>query len=238
MDDEKLTEYLNNINSITSLLKENENILRSVGYAPPYLNFTVDNGKRISIPSGYIRTSDEFRKKYHLGELVESHNTRKNISYALQLSDLYNFLLNRFNVWGSIEPMLYKQAFINVVSIIEALILESSNRINHFCKQCQNINKCKNNICKNDRINMKFAAEKLFELGILDINEMEKNRLIELYNLRNNIHIRLNDQNEFLDRKYNRALYNEAIELLHKADDCLWKNAVPLYKKCIGYKSE
>ena len=85
---------------------------------------------------------------------------------------------------------------------------------------------------------MKFAAEKLFELGILDINEMEKNRLIELYNLRNNIHIRLNDQNEFLDRKYNRALYNEAIELLHKADDCLWKNAVPLYKKCIGYKSE
>lgn len=175
---------------------------------------------------------------YHLGDLVESHNTRKNISYALQFSDYYNFLVNRFNVWGSIETMLYKQAFINVISIIEALILESSNRINHFCKQCKNISKCKNNICKKDRENMKCAAEKLFELGILDINKAEKNRLIELYDLRNKIHIRLNDQNEFLDCKYNMTLYNEAIELLQKVDDCLWKNAVPLYKKCIGYKSK
>ena len=83
---------------------------------------------------------------------------------------------------------------------------------------------------------MKGAAEKLFELGILDISEMEKNRLIELYNLRNKIHIRLNDQNEFLDCKYNKDLYNETIELLQKVDDCLWKNAVPHYKKCIGYK--
>lgn len=83
---------------------------------------------------------------------------------------------------------------------------------------------------------MKLVAEKLFELGILDINEVEKNRLIELYDLRNKIHIRLNDQNEFLDGKYNRTLYNEVIELLQKVDDCLWKNAVPYYKKCIGYK--
>ncbi len=134
--------------------------------------------------------------------------------------------------------MLYKQAFINVISIIEALILESSNRMNQLCKQCQNISKCKNNICKKDRDNMKCAADKLFGLGILDINEVEKNRLVELYDFRNKIHIRLNDQNEFLDCKYNRKLYNEAIELLQKVDDCLWRNAVPLYSKCIGYESK
>lgn len=238
MDNEKIIEYLENNKSISLLFAENENILRSAGYDPPCLNFTVENKKRINIPAGYIRTSEEFRSKYHLGELVESHNTRKNISYALQLSDFYNFLVNRFNLWGSIEIMLYKQAFVNVVSIIEALILESSNRINHFCKQCQNIGKCQNNICKKDRENMKSAVVRLCELGILDINEVEKNRLIELYNLRNKIHIRLNDQNEFLDGKYNMNLYNEVIELLQKVDDCLWKNAVPLYRKCIGYKSK
>lgn len=131
--------------------------------------------------------------------------------------------------------MLYKQAFVNVVSIIETLILESANRINCFCQKCKKIDKCKNNICKKDRGNMKRAVERLFELGILDINEEEKNRLIELYDLRNKIHIWLNDQNEFLDRKYNRILYNEAIGMLQKVDDCLWENAVPLYKKCIGY---
>lgn len=238
MDNDKLTQYLNNNESISSRLAENENILRKAGYEPPCLNFTVEKGQRIHIPAGYIRTSNEFRNKYHLGDLIESRITRKNISYALQLSDLYNFLVNRFYMWGSIETMLYKQAFVNIVSIIEALILESSNRINHFCKKCQKIGKCKNNICKKDRENMKCAAEKLFELGILDINVVEKNRLIELYDLRNKIHIRLNDQNEFLDCKYNMTLYNEVIELLQKVDDCLWKNAVPLYKKCIGYKDK
>lgn len=238
MEADKLIEYLENNKSISFLLAENENILRSAGYVPPCMNFVVEDEKRINIPAGYIRTSKEFWNKYHLGDLVESLNTRKNISYALQLSDLYNFLLNRFYMWGSVEIMLYKQAFVNIVSIIEALILESSNRINLFCKQCSNISKCQNNICQRDRENMKCAAEKLFELGILDINEVEKNRLIELYDLRNKIHIRLNDQNEFLDYKYNRALYNEVIEMLQKVDDCLWKNAVPLYKKCIGYKSK
>lgn len=212
--------------------------MRSAGYAPPCFNFTVEKSKRIHIPAGYIRTSEEFCNKYHLYDLVESYNTRKNISYALQLSDYYNFIVNRFNIWGSIEIMLYKQAFINVISIIEALILESSNRMNQLCKQCQNISKCKNNICKKDRDNMKRAADKLFGLGILDINEVEKNRLVELYDFRNKIHIRLNDQNEFLDCKYNRKLYNEAIELLQKVDDCLWRNAVPLYSKCIGYESK
>lgn len=238
MDNDKLTKYLNNNESISSQLAENENILRSAGYDPPYLNFTVEKGKRIRIPAGYIRTSKKFQNKYHLGDIVESHNTRKNISYALQLSDLYNFLLNRFYMWGSIETMLYKQAFVNFVSIIEALILESSNRINHLCKDCPDIGKCKYNICKNDRENMKRAAKRLFELGILDINEVELNRLIELYDLRNKIHIRLNVQNEFLDRKYNISLYNEAIDLLHKVDVCLWKNAVPLYKKCIVNKNK
>lgn len=238
METDKLTEYLENNQSISVLLAENEKILRSAGYCPPCSNFVVENEKRIKVPAGYIRTSDEFRSKYHLVDLVESHNMRKNISYALQLSDFYNFLLNRFYMWGSIEIMLYKQAFVNVVSIIEALILESSNCINHFCQQCPKIGKCKNNICKRSRENMKCAVEKLFELGILDINEVEKNRLIDLYDLRNKMHIRLNDQNEFLDSQYNRNLYNEIIEMLQTVDDCLWKNAVPLYKKCIGYKSK
>ena len=91
MEDDKLTKYLQNNESISSWLAENENILRSTGYDSSCSNFTVKKEKRIKFPVGYIRTSDEFREKYYLGDLVESHNTRKNISYALQLSDYYNF---------------------------------------------------------------------------------------------------------------------------------------------------
>ena len=236
MNNEALVQYINNNESISRLFEENEKIVREAGYEPPCVNFAVELKDRVKVPSGYIRTSEEFRKKYHLDKIVDKKNIRNNISYALQLSDYYNFILNRFNVWGSIEIMLYKQAFINIISIIEALILESSTRINLHCQKCKDIGKCKNNICKFDRENMKKAAEKLYELGILEISQIELNRIVELYDYRNKIHIRLNEQNEFLDKKYNRDLYNETIELMQKIDDSLWKNAVPLYSNCIGFE--
>ena len=61
----------------------------------------------------------------------------------------------------------------------------------------------------------------------------EKNRLLELYDFRNKIHIRLNEQNEFLDNIYTQKLYNEAIVFLQKVDRLLWVNAVPCYTSCI-----
>lgn len=235
MNDEKLKKYLDNNKLISSLLKENEELIRDSGYNPPTKNYAVDRELRVNIPSGYIRTSGEFWCRYHLSEIVEKRNVRNNISYALQLSDYYNYLLNRFNIWGSIEIMLYKQAFINEISIIEALILESATRINKFCQNCNKIGRCKNNICKSDRENMKKASEKLYELGVLDLSEKELNQLHNSYDYRNKIHIRLNDQNEFLDRKYSLELYNDTILLIQRIDECLWKNAVPLYSSCIGY---
>lgn len=238
MKEEVLQQYINNNESISRLFEENEKIIREAGYKPPNFNFAVEREKRVNVPSGYIRTSGEFWNKYHLDEIVDKRNVRNNISYALQLSDYYNFILNRFNVWGSIETMLYKQAFINIVSIIEALILESSTRINLYCQKCKKIGKCKNNICKFDRENMKKASERLQELGVLKITEAELKRLIELYDYRNKIHIRLNEQNEFLDRKFDRNLYNETIEFMKKIDDCLWKEAVPLYNTCIGFENK
>ncbi len=236
MNEEELRKYLDNNEQISLLLGENENILKKAGYKPPVNNFSVDVNKRIRVPAGYVRTSGEFLDKYHLNEIVISRNIRNNISYALQLSDYYNFFLNRFNVWGSIEIMLYKQAFVNIISIIEALILESANRINDFCKSCSNIGRCNKNISKTDRSNMKLAVEKMNQLGIMHFDEIDKNRLLELYDLRNKIHIRLNEQNEFLDNKYNRNLYNETIGFLQRVDDFLWENAVPCYKSCMGYE--
>ena len=238
MNQDKLILLKNNNAKISELLIENEKILKSEGYNPPCFNYSVEKNERIQMPAGYIRKSGEFWEKYHLAELVESRNTSNNISYALQLSDYYNYIVNRFNVWGSIEIMLYKQAFVNIVSIIEALILESANRINQYCKRCPDIGRCKNNICKKDRENMKSAVLKLSDMGVLDLSEDEKNRLIELYDYRNKIHIRLNEQNEFLDNKYNRNLYNEVIRLLQKVDEQLCKNAVPLYNDCIGFESK
>ena len=233
-----ITKYIENNKKISELLNENEQILIIEGYNPPINNISVKMEERIKFPPGYIRTADEFIQSYCLNDLVKDKHIRKNIAYALQLSDYYNFILNRFNVWGSIEVMLYKQAFINIISIMEALILESVSRINDNCKQCKKIDKCENNINKFDRGNMKYAVEKLYGIGILKISENEKKRMIELYDLRNKIHIRLNEINEFMDDKFNNDLYNEGIKLLKKTDSVLVENAIQYYDKCVGYKAK
>ena len=234
MNEEK---YLDNIQKISELLKENEMILRNNGYNPPINNYTVENDKRIKIPAGYIRKSDIFWEKYHLSDIIEIQSVGKNITYALQLSDYYNFIVNRFNIWGSIERMLYKQMFVNVIAVIEALILECANNVNSFCKKnCSKAKNCLNYINKNSRGNMRQAVEKLFEIGILSFSEEEKNRLIEFYILRNKIHIRLNKENEFLDNKFNCKLYNEAINMLHNVTECIYTNGIQYYNKCIGHR--
>ena len=235
MKEEVLSQYYKNNGLISRLLNENEKILKESGYNPPSLNYAVECDKRIHVPTGYIRTSKEFCNKYHLGEIVDENNVRKNISYALQLSDFYNYIVNRFYVWGSVEIMIYKQAFINAVSVIEALIIESATRINRHCQNCKNIGKCKNNICKSDRENMKKAAQKMHGLGILKITNEELSKLLEVYDQRNKIHIRLNEHNEFLDGKFDKGLYNETIILMQRIDEVLWKNAVPLYSECLGF---
>lgn len=106
MTDEDVKQLLNNNERISNLLRDNEALIKRAGYNPPNKNFAVSKEKRVKIPAGYIRTSGEFWKAYHLAEIVENRNTRNNISYALQLSDYYNYMLNRFNIWGSIEIML------------------------------------------------------------------------------------------------------------------------------------
>lgn len=238
MTEEDMKIYISNIKKITNLLNENEKLIRKNGLNPPETNFTVDKEKRISIPTGYVRRSGEFWSKYRLNEIVIERNTRNNISYALQLSDYFNFIVNRFNVWGSIEIMLYKQMFVNVVSIIEALVLECSSNINLYCQKCDRIGKCEKNLNKEERGNMKCAVEKMVVLGILTFNDTEKNRLIELYDLRNKVHIRLNKQNEFLDNKYNKELYNETIVFLKRIDEMIFVNGTKYYKTCMGFKDK
>lgn len=235
MEKGKRERYVANNKSISELLEENERILREEGYNPPIRNFAVDFNERVKIPSGYVRTTADFYEDYHLSELVFENNTKKNISYALQLSDYYNFIVNRFYVWGSIETMIYKQMFINVVSIIEALVLECANRVNDGCNECIEKGRCESKINKQARGNMKFAAEKLYDLGILDISKEKFERLIELYDYRNKIHIRLNEQNEYLDDRYNINLYNESIEMLKLIDETLFENAIPFYDNCLEY---
>lgn len=227
---------LNN-KKITELLKENEKLLKEEGFIPPKENYAVDYVERIHVPSGYVRTSGEFFEKYHLGNIVRSFNTRNNISYSLQLLDYYNFLLNRFYIWGSIRTMLYKQDIINIVSILEALITETTENILCCCDKCIKISKCKNRINKHEQGNMKKAISFLCNRGILDFSEKEIERIKYIYDLRNRIHIRLATENEFLNNSFCQETHNELILILIRTAERLNTYAVPMYDKCVMYES-
>lgn len=235
MQDDVKLKIIENNKTINRLLLENEQLVKSKGLKPPSSNYALDNKERLKIPSGYIRTSDLFNSKYYLDLIVTEKKVKKNIAYSLQFSDFHNYLLNRFDVWGSVGTILYKHDFINLISIIESLILESASNLSEQCKSrnCKEMSKCKKHVNKNQKNYIREAIDKLYDLGILQYGKKEIERLKELIDFRNRIHIRLAEGNEFLDDKFNLALHNETIKILLEIVEMLKDNAVPFYSKCI-----
>ena len=224
----KLTE---NNKKISDLLKENEELLRKEGLDVPKENYSLDKDEKIKIPAGYIRYNEFFQEKYKLESIVKKKETQKNIAYLFQLSDFFNYIINRFNVWGSVETMLYKTAIVNFVSILEAMIFECSNNI---CKpeNCPKIKDCLNHFSKKQRNNSFEALKKLNELGITDFSDEELRRIKCIIDLRNKIHIRLSEKNEYMSSDFSLPLYNEMIALLQKLSGRIYKYGVPLYGRC------
>ena len=81
---------------------------------------------------------------------------------------------------------------------------------------------------------MKVALKKLCAIGILDFSVNKVDRICELVDLRNRVHIRLANNNEFLDSKFNLELHNNAVLLLQEIAEALNEQVVPYYNKCVG----
>lgn len=226
--EETRKKIISNNFQITNLLKENEDLLKTEGFNVPVKNYRVDDMERIQIPSGYIRTSAHFFAKYHLNEIVKDFQVRNNISYSLQVSDFYNYLVNRFHIWGSVETVFFKNAIINHVSILEALVFECANNI---CSPdgCKKINNCKRHFNKKQRENSFKALKRLKEIGVVDYDDKKIARIKEIIDLRNRVHIRLAKENEFNSSDFCLSLYNEVVLLTQNLAEDIYKNGVKLY---------
>lgn len=229
ISEESKKKIIANNRKITELLKENETILRKSGLNPPKNNISLERYEKIGFPSGYIRTVETFNQKYHLRQICPTRQTRQNITYALESSDLINFIFNRINIWGSVETIFYKLAIVNLVSIIEALVLEAANNICSNVKDCPNIRTCPLHFSREERNYAKNALNKLISIGVLDFDENKLARVKEIIDLRNRIHIRLAGGNELSMDDFTLNLYNEVIRLLQNIDEQIFKKGVPLY---------
>lgn len=230
LSDELKSKITENNRKITELLNENENILREAGYKPPVINCALERSDKIGFPSGYIRTVTAFITKYHLKEICINRTTRHNITYALEASDLINFMLNRVNIWGSVETIFFKLAIVNLVSVMEAIVLEAANNICCYASTCGKTNTCYYHFSKDERNNARKAVEKLALVGVLDFDADKISRVQEIIDLRNRIHIRLTKGNELNLDDFTLALYNEVIILLQNIDEQIYEKAVPHYR--------
>lgn len=228
---------ISNNKEIGELLLENENLIRNSGFNPPVNNYVVKKKDRIIIPARYVRTKKDFIEIYSLDKIFDSDEKVSNVAYAFQLSDLYNYIINRFKIFGSVETLLYKHAFINVISIIEALVTESANRVFSKCSNCRkgSTNKCNRFVKKEERNNMKSALDKFKEFEIINLDDKKISQIKEFYDLRNKIHIILSRENELKSKMFSVSLYNLAIEYMKEIDNQIVSNAVPLYDKCDDY---
>lgn len=222
--------FIENNKRITELLKENEMILRKSGYNPPLINYTLEQHEKIGVPSGYIRTVNAFNKKYHLQEICIEKTVRHNITYALETSDLLNFIINRINIWGSVEAIFFKLSIVNFVSVIEAILLEATNNICCDASNCGKTKNCELHFSKEERNYASKAVKKLAQIGILDYDNEKVSRVQEIIELRNRIHIRLAKGMEINLGDFTLELYNEVVELLQDIDEQIYNNAVPHYK--------
>ena len=233
LSEDMKSSIINNNRKITELLKENENILREAGYKPPVTNYVLERIDRIGFPSGYIRTVAEFNEKYHLREICPNRTIRHNITYALEVSDLINFVINRVNIWGSVETIFFKLAVVNLVSVIEAIILEATNNICCSPSSCGKTNDCRYHFSKEERNYARSAVKKLSMIGILDFDIEKISRVQEIIELRNRIHIRLTKGNEMNMDDFTLDLYNEVVLLLQDIDRQIYEKAVPCYRCCL-----
>ncbi|RZK02936.1 MAG: hypothetical protein EOO43_23205 [Flavobacterium sp.] len=138
-------------------------------------------------------------------------------------SDLYNYFINRYQVWGIVQKLLLKAAIINLVSAIEGILMCSIGNLHQHCRFDQNT------ICKHQSRctfyikstnNMKISgAVDIIRDKLLMNEQVILNDITTLNNIRNNVHLPILLRHEFTNDDYSISNYNKAIKVLKYLKD-------------------
>jgi hypothetical protein len=149
-----------------------------------------DRRVKIRFPRGFLRTAESFREQYWF---IRSGTLQRNVAYTLILSDVYRWLLNRTDLWGTAREMIIKEGLCLIGNLCESITKDAAK-----------------GIC-NKRASFKERTAGLVSHGI--ISKDLKNALDKLWDWRNREHLFL--LNEWEYGKYTLEQYNEGIRTLH-----------------------
>jgi len=126
-------QVITRMEEITQKLNELELLLNENNYKGPVKQIEIEKYRKIRLPYGYIRKVSDFRNDYQLFNLVDDKKVIDNIAYSLQMSDFFNYLLNRFNTFLSIEQYFNKYAITNLFSSFDALLHAILIKLHKHC---------------------------------------------------------------------------------------------------------
>ena len=205
---------------ITQKLNELEKMLNENGYKGPTKHIEIEKYQKIRLPLGYIRKVSEFRNEYKLFNLVDDKKVIDNIAYSLQMSDFFNYLLNRFNFFLSIEQYFNKYAITNLFSSYEALLHAILIKLHKYCvanngEICKYQAKCKYYINSPKQMRFNKIVDLFTEKFGISYFEQQKENILLLKELRDNIHIWQAQYNEYSKQSYTVVNYNKMMKILH-----------------------
>ena len=224
LTNETIEEISANNFAMSILLRENENL---------YLNelsdferriYNVGKDSQIELPLSYIRPLDHFIDCYNLASITDNIQHQENIAQLMQYDDLIHFIFTRFKINHELQCVHYYYNMINLASILEVVIKELADKYRKICIHCPKSKKlkCNNIINKEDMKDLKIVLKKLKILNIITIDENDLDRLYNLIDLRNNVHLRLmtskfNENSKYSTKNYNSymATFQKLIQNIH-----------------------
>jgi len=161
-----------------------ERISRDLQKLEDLLKASGDKKTAIRFPCGFLRPASYFRQRY---PFVSDRNLQTNIAYALILSDVFRWILNRTSLLGTAREMVIKEGICLMGSLAESI---TKNALHGICGKNYNV-----------------RIDKMRELKIID--DDLQSELKQLWEFRNREHLfRLQDR-EY--DHYKLKHYNDAI---------------------------
>jgi hypothetical protein len=174
-------------------------------------NYGIEN-VNIRFPRGFLRKTAVFAERL---SFIQNETLKTNITYHFLLSDVYRWILNRFDIGLTAKEMVIKEQICLLGNIIDAIVTDVADRIDPpkkkrgltvKCPSCHDILTIKGTKKKRG---LKASLTVLTENKI--ISGKLKKDLVWLWGIRNKEHLKTLKEAEYA--KYKLADYSKAVSI-------------------------
>lgn len=141
-----------------------------------YLGQNSNTDGKIRFPRNFIRTASYFRERL---SFIKNKNIRDNLSYALIQSDIFRWLIERTDIYGTAQEMVMKAGIALMGSICETMSVDSTRGLigmrHGFCERCNRM-VSKGIISEelNNELHWLWEARTAIHIYEIDFREYEK----------------------------------------------------------------